>query len=218
MKTIPMTEELYRYVTDHTDVPHPILPAVVAATEKRPMSQMQISRDQGMLMHLLVKLMGARRCLEIGCFTGYSAICVASALPENGKLVSLDIDPEAVGIARGFFKEAGLDSKIEVLLGEAHLSLDLLRQREGGESFDFVFIDADKESLQTYFEKSWELLRPSGLIVVDNVMWGGSILDENNTSESTVAVRNFNERVMKDSRVERLFLHISDGLFCLRKK
>lgn len=217
LKTVPMTSALYNYVIDHTDLPHPILEDLEIETARHPMARMQISRDQGMFMHLLVKMLGAKKCLEIGCFTGYSAICMASALPADGRLITLDIDVNATAIAARYFKHAGLDDRIELILGNAKTTLQTFAKTNAGQ-FDLVFIDADKEAMPIYFERALEILRPGGIVLADNVMWSGRVVDHNDQSDHTIAIRKFNDLVMNDTRVERVFLHISDGLFLLRKK
>lgn len=218
MRTTPMTEKLYEYVMKHTDYAHPVLPKVEKETMKRADRNMQISRDQGKLMNMLIKLMGAKRAIEVGCFTGYSAISVASALPKDGLLISLDIDPEVAKIAQGFFVEAGVHDRVQLRVGSASQSFPKLMEEFGAESFDFAFIDADKEGYPDYYEACLRLIRPGGLIVIDNVIWGGAVIDYTDQSQSTQAIRRINEIVERDERVERVMLHISDGLLLCRKK
>ncbi len=218
MRTTPMTEKLYDYVLHHTDYAHPILPKVEQETMKRADRNMQISRDQGKLMNMLIKLMGAKRAIEVGCFTGYSAISIASALPKDGLLVSLDINPEVAKIANGFFAEAGLADRVQLRLGAAQETFPKLLEEFGQESFDFAFIDADKEGYPGYYEACLRLIRPGGLIVIDNVIWGGKVVDYTDQSKDTQAIRRINEIVERDDRVERVMLHISDGLLFCRKK
>ncbi len=212
-----MTAALYEYVISHCDLPHPYLTTVISETANRKDAVMQISCDQSAFMHMLTKLIGAKRVLEIGCYTGMSAISMASALPEDGKLISLDYDPEVVAIARQHFANAGLSDKVDTLIGPALENLPKVLKDFGPGSFDLAFIDADKEQVQSYFEACLALLRTNGLLIVDNVMWSGKVLDANESHPATVALKAFNERIMKDPRVERVFLHISDGLFLLRK-
>lgn len=218
MRTTPMNEKLYEYVMKHTDYAHPVLPKVELETMKRSDRNMQISRDQGKLMNMLIKLMGAKRAIEVGCFTGYSAISVASALPKDGLLVSLDINPDVAKIAQGFFVEAGVQDRVQLRVGPADQSFPKLLEEFGPESFDFAFIDADKEGYPGYYEACLRLIRPGGLIVLDNVIWGGAVIDYTDQSESTKAIRRINEIVERDERVERVMLHISDGLLLCRKK
>lgn len=218
MRTTPMTEKLYDYVLTHTDYAHPILPKVERETMKRADRNMQISRDQGALMNMLIKLMGAKRAIEVGCFTGYSAISVASALPKDGLLVSLDINPEMATIANGFFAEAGVADRVQLRIGAAQDTFPKLLEEFGPETFDFAFIDADKEGYPGYYEACLRLIRPGGLIVLDNVIWGGKVVDYTDQSKDTQAIRRINEIVERDDRVERVMLHISDGLLFCRKK
>jgi len=217
MKTTAMTPELYEYVQKRCDLPHPVLADVERETLKLPYAQMQISRDQGAFMHMITKLLGVQRALEIGCFTGYSAICVASALPANGKLVSLDYNDEYVTMAKRFFAKAGLEKRIDVIVGPAINTLHLMKKEFGAGGFDMAFIDADKESLADYFEHCLYLVRTNGLILVDNVIWNGQVLNPSDDSPATRSVKAFNEKILSDKRVERVMLHIADGIFLLRK-
>lgn len=218
MKTIPMYPSLWQYTMEHSPLPHPILTKVADETARRTDRGMQISRDQGAFMHWLVKTTQARRCLEVGCFTGYSAIAVASALPPDGKLYTLDIEPETSKLAEGYFKEAGLAGKVELRLGDAVTSLQKLQQEFGADSFDFAFIDADKSNYEKYYESTLRLLKPGGVLIVDNVLWGGRVVARDVQTEDTRAIRTFNDRVQKDERVDAMILHISDGLYLIRKK
>ena len=217
MKTNPMTEQLFEYVSKHSPAPHPILEKVVEATLERSDRMMQISQDQGAFMHLLTKMLGVKKAIEVGCFTGYSAISVASALPEGGLLYSFDIDPETSDLAQSFFREAELDEKIKVKIGPALTGLNQLLVDFGPESFDFAFLDADKENYSQYYERCLELLRPGGVILADNVLWGGSIIDQSNQDSSTLALRKFNDLVLNDNRVTSSMLHIADGIYMIVK-
>ena len=178
---------------------------------------MQISPVQGQLMHMLVGLIGARRAIEIGVFTGYSALCVALALPEDGELVACDVDEEWTTIARRYWTEAGVDSRIRLEVAPAADTLDrLIREGRTG-TFDFAFIDADKTNYELYYERCLELLRPGGLVLIDNVLWGGAVADEGGGSEETLALREFNARRRSDMRVEFCMLPVGDGLTVARK-
>lgn len=218
MKTTPMYPDLWNYTMAHSPLPHTILNKVMEETMARKDKGMQISRDQGAFMHWLVKTTGARRCIEVGCFTGYSAIAVASALPPDGKLYTFDIEPETTRMAQGFFKEAGLDKKIEVRLGDAQANLKMLIQECGKETFDFAFIDADKTNYAKYYEACLSLLKPGGVMIVDNVLWGGKVVASDVQTEDTKAIRAFNDKLQTDDRVDAMILHISDGLYLVRKK
>jgi predicted O-methyltransferase YrrM len=215
MKAVTLTDNLYNYVVDHSRRPSPVLKALEEETAKLPMARMQIAGDQGSFLFFIAKLIGARRILEVGCFTGYSSICMATALPEQGRLVTLDISKEYTDIARKYWERAGLTSKIDLKLAPALESLETLIGK--GEQFDLMFIDADKENMVNYYEAGLKLLRPGGLLVADNVLWGGSVVDSSNQETSTKAVRAFNEKVKADIRVDSTMLYMADGLFLVRK-
>lgn len=213
MKMPKITADLYQYIQAHNPPAHPILAELAELTQKRPDANMQISADQGSFLHLLARLIQAKRIVEVGCFTGYSAICMGSALPTDGKLITMDINPETAKIANSFFDRAGLSDRIELRQGEAIHSLQRLLEEFGPNSFDLAFIDADKENYTAYYEACLQLIRPYGLIAVDNVLWGGSVLDSQDQSTATVAIRQFNELLRQDHRVSRSMLTIADGLF-----
>jgi len=187
-------------------------------TAQLPGAGMQISPEQGQLMRLLVELLGARRTLEIGVYTGYSSLCVAQALPEDGQLIACDVNAEYTAIARRYWQRAGLEQRIRLELGPALGTLDrLLAAGESG-SFDFAFIDADKENYRAYYERSLQLLRRGGLIAIDNVLWGGSVADPGDQKSSTLAIRALNAQLAEDSRVSVSLVPIGDGLFLARKR
>ena len=177
---------------------------------------MEIGPDQARLLGWLVRLIGARRCLEIGTFTGASALAVAQALPEDGRLICCDVSEEWTAIARKFWAEAGVDHKIELRLAPALDTLGELR-RSGELPFDFAFIDADKEPVAAYFEAALELLRPDGLIAVDNTLWGGAVANPERNDADTQAIREFNARVTSDPRVDVALLTVGDGVTLVRK-
>ncbi len=218
MKLIQMTPALYEYVAQHQTHLHPILPELVLETRRRPDAGMQISPEQGVFMHTLARVMGARRILEVGCFTGYSSICLGLALPDDGELISCDVNPETAEVARRYQDLAGLGKKAKIVLGAASLTLDELFKSQGPESFDLAFIDADKENYETYYEKCLKLLRTNGVILVDNVLWSGSVVDASDQSPSTRAIRAFNAKVRTDQRVDLNLLPLSDGILMLRKR
>jgi len=218
MKTVPMTESVYDYLCAHQTPLHPILPELVSVTQKRPDAGMQIAVDQGVFMNQLVRLIGARRILEIGCFTGYSTVCMGLGLPEGGEIISCDVNPETAAVARHYLKAAGLEKKTEIILGPAVDTMQKLLTNRGKNSFDLIFIDADKENYSSYYEIGLELLRANGVILADNVLWSGRIIDSADTSPATEALRRFNTLVRKDSRVEASMLSLADGLFMIRKK
>jgi caffeoyl-CoA O-methyltransferase len=194
----------------------PVQVRLRAETAALPLGRMQIGADQGALLALLVKLIGARRALEVGTFTGYSALAVASALPPDGKLITCDVSEEWTAIARRYWQEAGLASRIDLRLGPATETLaGLLR---AGESFDFAFIDADKESYDAYYEACLRLVRTGGLIAIDNVLWSGSVADPSAVDAETEAIRALNRKVRDDGRVEACLVTVGDGVMLTRKR
>lgn len=215
--TIAMTNQLQRYLIEHTVREPAILAALRQLTAKMPQAAMQIAPEQGQFMQLLVRLIGARRCLEVGTFTGYSALCVALAMPRDGELIACDVSLEWTQIARRFWREAGVDARIDLRIAPALATLDALLQG-GGSSFDFAFIDADKENYLEYYERVIELLRPGGLVVVDNVLWGGAVADAAVQDAETNAIRALNDRAHHDERVDLSLVPIGDGLLLARKR
>ena len=179
---------------------------------------MQISPEQGQFMAMLIRLMGARRGLEVGAYTGYSSTIMALALPANGRLVCLDVSEEWTAIARRVWQEAGVAHKIELHLAPAVETIARLIAQGARHGFDFAFIDADKESYEAYYEGCLELVRPGGLILVDNVLWGGAVADANDTSPLTEAVRAFNRKLARDDRVDLSMIPIGDGLTLARPR
>ncbi len=217
-RNVQLTDSLYRYVLEHSLRESQALRELREETAGLPRAGMQIGPDQGQLMALLVKLIGARRCLEIGVFTGYSALAVAAALPPGGRLVACDISEEWTDIARRHWRRAGVDGRIDLRLGRATRTLDeLLAQGEAGR-FDFAFIDADKDNYLAYYERCLELLRAGGLIVVDNTLWSGRVADPANQESDTVSLRAFNEALHRDERVDLALLAIGDGVTLARKR
>lgn len=218
MKTLQITDKLYEYVVTHTPLPHPQLKPLIEETTSLPNAMMQIAPDQGSLMHFLAKLIGAKRCLEVGCFTGFSAIAVATALPSDGKLIAMDINPETAAIARRHATAAGVGGIIDIRIAPADETFGKLHAEFGDESFDLAFIDADKTNYDTYYEHCLKLVRRGGLIMVDNVLWSGHVLDASDVRPDTVAIRALNDKIAADERVDRVLLHISDGIYLLRKR
>jgi predicted O-methyltransferase YrrM len=189
-----------------------------AETAALPLARMQIGPDQGALLALLVRLIGARRALEIGTFTGYSALAVAAALPADGKLITCDVNKEWTAIARRYWQEAGLSGRIELRLGPALDTLAALL-REGGEgSFDFAFIDADKESNDAYYETCLRLVRPGGLIAVDNALRHGAVTDPTAKDLETEVTRALTMKVRDDQRVDSCLATVGDGVLLARKR
>jgi caffeoyl-CoA O-methyltransferase len=186
-------------------------------TQSMPNAMMQIAPEQGAFLALLVKLIEATRCIEIGSFTGYSALSVAQALPPNGHIIALDVSKEFTDKARGYWKEGGVEKKIDLRLGPAVEALDkMIAAREG--PFDFVFIDADKPNYDNYYERALKLLRVGGLIAIDNMLWSGAVADESIKDESTTALRKLNAKIQADDRVDMSLATIGDGVMLARKK
>jgi predicted O-methyltransferase YrrM len=217
-RTTPLTDKLYDYVLAHSVREAPVLARLRELTAKMPNHGMQISPDQGQFMALLVRLIAARRCIEIGTFTGYSSLSVALALPPDGSIIACDVNTETTAIAQRFWSEAGVEKKVQLRLQPALKTLDELLSDKGANLFDFAFIDADKEAYRAYYEKLLQLIRPGGLIAVDNTLWGGLVADPREKDSSTVALREFNDYVHHDERVDMALVPIGDGLTLLRKR
>ena len=216
--TIAMTEALYGYLLKTTLREPELLARLRHETASLPSHGMQISPEQGQLMGLLIELIGARRSLEVGVYTGYSSTVVALALPPDGKLVACDVSAEWTDVARRYWREAGVESKIELHVRPALQTLDALLAAGGAGSFDFAFIDADKTSYDAYYERCLSLLRPGGLVAVDNTLWSGAVSDEADQRETTCAIRALNLKIAKDSRVTTSLIPIGDGLYLARKR
>ncbi len=187
-------------------------------TARDPLARMQITVEQGLFMGMLVRLMGVRRALEVGVFTGYSSLSVARAMPDDGELIACDVSEHWTSIARRYWKEAGVDHKIKLHLRPAVETLDALLASGQAGSFDFAFIDADKVNYGAYYERALQLLRPGGLIAVDNVLWHSRVIDLNVNDEDTVAIRAFNAALRNDARVDQMLLPIGDGVTLARKR
>jgi len=217
-QTINVTDEIYRYILDVSLREPPILAELRRRTADHPRMTMQISPEQGQLMALLVRLSGARRCLEIGVFTGYSSLAVALALPADGRVVACDVSEEYTRMARDFWSRAGVEDKIQLHLAPALETLDdLLVQGQAG-AFDFAFIDADKGNYLAYYERSLELLRPGGLIAVDNTLWSGRLVAPAADDADSIALDAFNRQLHGDERVDLSLVPIGDGLTLVRKR
>ena len=217
-RTLALTDRLYDYLLKVSLRDDPLLARLRRETARLPQHMMQIAPEQGQFMALLVELLGARKALEIGTFTGYSALAVARALPADGRLVCCDVSEAFTNVARRYWAEAGVAHKIRLELGPALATLDrLIAQGEAG-SFDFTFIDADKTNYPHYYERCLALLRVGGLVAVDNVLWGGAVLDRRRRDADTKAIRAFNAMLHKDERVSLSLLPIGDGLTLARKR
>lgn len=217
-RTIALTDALHEYLLAVSLREPPVLRELRAETAALPKANMQIAPEQGQFMALLVRLTGARRCLEIGVFTGYSSLAVALALPDDGRILACDVSEEWTAVARRYWRAAGVAQRIDLRLAPALETLDrLLADGERG-SYDLAFIDADKASYAAYYERALELLRPGGLVVVDNTLWSGRVLDPAITDADTVALRRFNDLVHADERVDLSLVPIGDGLTLARKR
>ncbi|MEE8535233.1 MAG: class I SAM-dependent methyltransferase [Kiloniellales bacterium] len=217
-RTLNLTDRLYDYVLAVSLREPPLLARLREETAKLPDAEMQISPEQGQLMAFLAELIEARRCLEVGTYTGYSALSVARVLPPDGEVVTCDIDETATAVARRYWAEAGVADKIRLHLAPASETLERLIAEGRGESFDFAFIDADKENYGAYYEQVLALLRPGGLMLIDNVLWSGAVADPAREDPDTVAIRALNETLRDDARVSLSLLPVSDGLSLVRKR
>lgn len=217
-KTVGLDEPLYDYLLSVSLREPEILLQLREETARLPNARMQIAPEQGQFMALLVQLLGATKTLEIGVFTGYSSLCVALALPPNGKIVACDVSEEYTAIARRYWEAGGVAHKIDLRLAPALETLDKLLASGQAETFDFSFIDADKGNYEGYYERSLQLVRPGGLIAVDNVLWSGRVADPQNQDSSTKTIRAFNEKLHHDERVTLSLVPISDGLTLARKR
>lgn len=217
-KSITLTDSLYDYITRVSLREPPLLQRLREETARHPLANMQIAPEQGQFMALLVQLMGARKALEIGVFTGYSSLCVAMALPPGGKLVACDVSDEWTQIARRYWKEAGVAHKIELHLAPARDTLDRLLRNGEASTFDFAFIDADKTGYDDYYERTLQLLRPGGLIMFDNMLRSGDVADPTVLDEGTVAIRALNEKLLHDERITLSLLPVADGITLALKR
>jgi caffeoyl-CoA O-methyltransferase len=215
-KSFFLTPAVHQYIVDHIDAPDALQRELIEETEKLgPIALMQIAPEQGAFMELLVRVSGARRAVEVGTFTGYSALCIARALGPEGKLLCLDTSAEWTAIARRFWERAGVADRIELRLAPGAETLAALPRET---LFDFAFIDADKPSYRTYYEEILARLRPGGLIVCDNVLWAGRVTDPAADDPQTREIRAFNDFVARDARVERAMIAVGDGLTLARKR
>lgn len=217
-RTIVLNDALYEYLLSVSLREPDVLCRLREETAMMPQHNMQISPEQGQFIALLVELTGARKCLEVGTFTGYSTLSVALALPEDGQIVACDISEEFTSRAKPYWQEAGVAGKIDLRLGPALETLDaLIADGESG-AFDFAFIDADKVNYQGYFQRALDLIRRGGLILVDNVLWSGAVVDPARDDEDTEAIRAFNQACADDPRISLSLVPIGDGLTLARKR
>jgi len=211
-KTLNLTEALYDYLLKVSLREPEVLKRLRTATEKEELSEMCSAPEQGQFMAMLLKLLGAKRVIEVGTYTGYATLWMALALPADGEMVTCDVSERWTFVARRFWEDAGVDGKIRLELRPAVETLDRLLADGGKGTFDFAFIDADKVNYENYFELCLELIRPGGLIAVDNTLWGGSVIDPDKQDEATESIRAFNKKLKGDERIELVMLPVSDGL------
>jgi predicted O-methyltransferase YrrM len=217
-QTLGLDTQLYDYLQSVSLREPEILTQLRQETAQHPMAQMQIAPDQGQFMALLVQLIGAKKTLEVGVFTGYSSLVVALALPPEGKVVACDVSQEYTSIARRYWQQAGVADKIDLHIAPAQETLkSLLAEGQAG-TFDFAFIDADKSNYEIYYELALELVRPSGLIIVDNVLWSGRVADPQVQDNRTKAIRSLNQKLHQDQRVTLSLVPIGDGLTLALKR
>ncbi len=216
--TINLTPTLYAYLKKNSLRELPVLQSLREQTQKMSMGQMQISPEQGQFMHLLIELLGARKTLDIGVFTGYSPLVVAFALPPEGKVVACDVNVEWTKIARRFWEQAGVAHKIDLRLAPALETLQQLLDQGEADTYDFAFIDADKGNYPLYYELALKLVRPGGLIAIDNVLFGGKVADEQVADINTATIRALNAKLVHDERISLSLLPVGDGLTLARKR
>lgn len=217
-RTLGLDEKLYAYVLQASLREDPLLAELRRETAEHPMARMQIAPEQGQFMQLLLRMLGARSYIDVGVFTGYSALAAALVLPEDGRVVACDVSEEYTRVARDYWRRAGVEHKVDLQLRPALETLDALI--DGGESgtYDFAFIDADKENYAAYYERCLTLLRPGGVIAVDNCLWNSRVADESVQDAETRAIRALNEKLRDDNRVEVSLVPIGDGLYLARKR
>jgi len=216
-RTLALTDSLHHYLLEHSLRENPEQAALREATRTHPMARMQISPEQGALMQLLVRLLGARRTLEIGVFTGYSALTIALVLPGDGHVLACDVSEAYTSLGRPFWERAGVAERIQLVLGPALATLDARLAQGAAGSYDFAFIDADKSSYDSYYERCLKLLRPGGLIAIDNVLWSGQVALPPRDAD-TAALQRLNLKLHGDERVDLSMVPIGDGLTLARKR
>lgn len=216
-RSLELDDRLYDYLLKVSLRESDLLRELRAETAKLPAAMMQIGPEQGQFMALMVEMLGVKRAIEVGTFTGYSSLSMAGAMPADGRLICCDVSEEFTSIARRYWQRAGLDGKIDLKLGPAVETLDKLLKTEAG-TFDLGFIDADKTNYLNYYERILKLLRPGGVVMIDNVLWSGAVADPADNEADTVAIRLLNEHVKTDKRVSLSLLPLGDGLTIARKR
>lgn len=215
-KTIGLSAELHAYAVAHGTPPDEVQESLIAATQALGgISRMQIAPEQGAFMTILTKLVGTRFAVEVGTFTGYSSLCIARGLAPGGKLLCCDVSEEWTAVAREHWAKAGVDDRVELRIGPA---ADTLRSLPADPPIDLAFIDADKSSYRIYYEEIVARLRPGGVVLIDNVLWSGTVIDPSDTTDDTEAIRALNDHVAADDRVDVALLPIADGLTIARKR
>jgi len=217
-RTLSLDDRLYDYLLANSLREPAVLAELRAETATLPGALMQISPEQGQFMQLLARLLGAKRCIEIGTFTGYSSLAVALALPADGRILCCDVSDEYTQVARRYWAKAGVADKVTLALGPALATLDAMLAKGDAGRFDMAFIDADKAGYDAYYERCLRLLRPGGLILIDNVLWSGDVADPAKDDADTQAIRALNAKLAKDERVDLSLLPVGDGLTLARKR
>jgi caffeoyl-CoA O-methyltransferase len=217
-RSITLTDPIYQYMNDVSLREAPVLRALREETAALTQRSMQIAPEQGQFMALLVRLLRARRCLEIGVFTGYSSLATALALPADGRIVACDVSEEWTAIARRYWEQGGVAHKIDLHIAPATRTLDALLQQGQAGTFDLAFIDADKTNYRAYYDRTLQLLRPGGLVLIDNTLWSGRVADPAVNDPDTVALRELNTALLRDERVDLALLPVGDGLTLALKR
>lgn len=217
-RTITLDDRLYDYLLAHSVRETDLMRELREVTSQLEMSRMQIAPEQGGFMSLLVELVGASRIIEVGTFTGYSALCMASAMPEDGRLICCDVSEEWTSIGRQFWERAGVSDRIDLRIAPALYTLDGLLSDGQSERFDMTFVDADKVNYAAYYERCFELVRPGGLMLFDNTLWSGAVADPEDHEPDTEGIRALNRMLIEDDRVSVSLVPIGDGLTLVRKR
>lgn len=212
-----LTEAFHTYLLAHFVRASPAAEGLAAAAQTLPERNMRMATEQGRFMAFLIELIGARQVIEVGTFVGYGTLWMAEALPKDGRIVALDIEPRFAEIGRPFWRQAKVENRIDLRIGPALESLAAMRKEGGAGRFDMAFVDADKKNYPTYYEQCLELLRPGGLLLIDNVFWDGAVADPEDTSAETAVIRALNTKVLADTRVSAATVPIGDGLTIARK-